>query len=75
MVELGTLWLLHYRLASNLNEATAWYYFFNVFKRQSLHVRYFSTQLKSFLRIQDEEVSERSIDDDYMCTSTLTSLG
>ena len=67
MEELGTLWLLHYRLASNLNEATAWYYFFNVFKPSEFTREDFSTQLKSFLRIQDEEVSERSIDDDYMC--------
>ena len=27
--ELGTLYLLHYRLSSNKDEATAWYFFFN----------------------------------------------
>lgn len=27
--ELGTLYLIHYKLASNKDEATAWYYFFN----------------------------------------------
>ena len=30
--ELGTLWLLHYHLAKNLNDATSWYFFFNEFK-------------------------------------------
>ena len=29
--ELGTLYLLHYRLSSNKDEATAWYFFFNEF--------------------------------------------
>ena len=29
---MGTLWLLHYQLAKNKDEATAWYYFFNEFK-------------------------------------------
>ena len=29
--EIGTLYLLQYRLASQENLATSWYYFFNVF--------------------------------------------
>lgn len=29
--ELGTLYLLHYKLATNKSDATAWYYFFNEF--------------------------------------------
>lgn len=29
--ELGTLYLLHYKLASNVELATSWYYFFNEF--------------------------------------------
>jgi len=30
--ELGTLWLLHYRLASSRDHATAWWWFFNEFR-------------------------------------------
>jgi len=65
--ELGTLWLLHYRLASNLDEATAWYYFFNEFKLTEFTRDDFVTQVNSFIRINGEEVSERSVEDDYTC--------
>jgi len=34
--EMGTLWALHCNLASNANEATSWYYFFNEAKAKSL---------------------------------------
>jgi hypothetical protein len=68
MEELGTLWLLHYRLVSNLDDATAWYYFFNEFKPAEFIREDFVTQLKSYLRLNNqEEVSERSLDDDYNC--------
>jgi hypothetical protein len=65
--ELGTLWLLHYRLATNLDEATAWYYFFNEFKLTEFTRDDFITQVNSFLRINGEEVSDRSVEDDYNC--------
>ena len=67
MEELGTLWLLHYRLVTNFNEATAWYYFFNEFKMTEFSRDDYITQLNSYLRIQGEEVAERSIEDDYNC--------
>jgi hypothetical protein len=67
MEELGTLWLLHYRLATNYDEATAWYYFFNEFKLSEFSRDDFLKQLNSYLMIQGEEVSERSIEDDCMC--------
>ena len=65
--ELGTLWLLHYRLATNLEEATAWYYFFNEFKPTEFIRDDFVTQVNSYLRIKGEEISERSVEDDYNC--------
>jgi hypothetical protein len=67
MEELGTLWLLHYRLATNIDEATAWYYFFNEFKPVEFNREDFTTQIGGYLRIQGEEVAERSIEDDYNC--------
>ncbi|MDR0747165.1 MAG: DUF4007 family protein [Helicobacteraceae bacterium] len=68
MEELGTLWLLHYRLASNIEDATAWYYFFNEFKPTEFTRDDFSIQIKGYLRLNNqEEVSERSLDDDYTC--------
>lgn len=65
--EMGTLWLLHYQLASNKEEATAWYYFFNEFKATEFTKEDFVKQLSNYIRINGEEVSERSLEDDYMC--------
>lgn len=65
--ELGTLWLLHYHLAKNLNDATSWYFFFNEFKLMEFDKDDFVRQVSAFLRMQNEEVSERSLEDDYNC--------
>ena len=65
--ELGTLWLIHYHLAKNLNDATSWYFFFNEFKLMEFDKDDFVRQLSAFLRMQNEEVSERSLEDDYNC--------
>ena len=65
--EVGTLWLLHYQLASNTEEATAWYYFFNEFKATEFTKEDFVKQLSNYVRINGEDVSERSLEDDYNC--------
>ncbi len=65
--EMGTLWLLHYKLASNKDDATAWYYFFNEFKATEFTKEDFVKQLNNYIRINGEEVSERSLEDDYTC--------
>ena len=65
--EMGTLWFLHYQLASNKDEATAWYYFFNEFKANEFTKDDFVKQLSNYVRINGEEVSERSLEDDYNC--------
>jgi len=68
--ELGTLWLLHYRLASNRDNATVWYYFFNEFKPSVFSHDDFITQIGGWLRIADdcEDVPPaRSLDDDFSC--------
>ena len=67
MEELGTLWLLHYQLAKNLNEATSWYFFFNEFKLSEFDKDDFVRQISAFLRMNNEEASERSLEDDYNC--------
>lgn len=65
--EMGTLWLMHYRLATNKKDATAWYYFFNEFRLTEFTRDDFIMQLNSYIRLYDEEVSERSLEDDYNC--------
>jgi len=65
--EMGTLWLLHYQLASNADDATAWYYFFNEFKLSEFTRDDFVVQLNNYIRMNENEVSERSLDDDFNC--------
>jgi hypothetical protein len=66
--EMGTLWLLHYKLASNINEATAWYYFFNEFKQSEFTRDDFVMQLDTYIRMSgEEEKSNRILTDDFNC--------
>lgn len=65
--EMGTLWLLHYKLASNIEDATAWYYFFNEFGLTEISRDDFIVQIGNYIRINGEEISERSVEDDYNC--------
>ncbi|NCC87246.1 MAG: DUF4007 family protein [Clostridia bacterium] len=65
--EMGTLWLLHYQLATNDKDATAWYYFFNEFKMSEFDKEDFVKQISAYIRMNGEEVSERSLEDDYNC--------
>jgi hypothetical protein len=65
--EMGTLWLLHYKLASNVADATAWYYFFNEFRLAEFSRDDFIVQIGNYIRLNGEEVSTRSLEDDYNC--------
>ena len=65
--EMGTLWLLHYKLATNQDDATAWYYFFNEFRPIEFTRDDFVLQLNNYIRLQGEEVSDRSLEDDLTC--------
>lgn len=65
--EIGTLWLLHYKLATNEADATAWYYFFNEFNRNEFNRDDFVKQLNAYILLNESEVSERSLDDDFNC--------
>jgi len=65
--EIGTLWLLHYKLAKNDVDATAWYYFFNEFNRNEFTRDDFVKQLNTYILMNESEVSERSLDDDFNC--------
>lgn len=67
--EIGTLQLLHYKLASNCLEATAWYYFFNEFSMSEFTKEDFVTVLQSFVMMRDKDtaVAIRSLNDDFTC--------
>lgn len=67
--ELGTLHLLHYKLATNKENATAWYFFFNEFFMSEFTKEDFVRSLENFVLINDENASValRSLNDDFLC--------
>lgn len=65
--ELGTLYLLQYRLASNLEMATSWYYFFNEFQMQEFTREDFVSALQSYVVMNNNSVASRSLNDDFNC--------
>lgn len=69
MEEIGTLWLIHYNLVKNEDEATAWYIMFNEFNNMEFTVDDFYNSTRKYIRMQENAnmPSNRSIDDDFMC--------
>lgn len=67
--ELGTLYLLQYKLASQKNEATAWYYFFNEFSMSEFTKEEFVQQLQNYIMMDEysSSVAIRSLNDDFNC--------
>lgn len=67
--ELGTLYLLHYKLATNKGLATSWYYFFNCFSLSDFTKDDFVIQLGNYIKINavDANVASRSLEDDFTC--------
>ena len=67
--EIGTLYLLQYKLASNSKLATSWYYFFNKFALSDFTKDDFAVQIINYIEMEDEnvKVAPRSIEDDFSC--------
>ena len=70
--EMGTLYLLHYKLATNREEATAWYYFFNEFSMSEFSKEDFVTALHNYITMSGESEDKgnkaiRSLSDDFAC--------
>ena len=72
--ELGTLYLVQYKLATNLENATAWYYFFNEFQMTEFTKEDFVLQLQKYIKSETNSDSEeakshavRSLEDDFAC--------
>ncbi len=67
--ELGTLYLLQYKLASQKEEATAWYYFFNEFSMSEFTREEFVWSLQNYILMSEDacEVAIRSLNEDFAC--------
>ena len=67
--EVGTLYLLQYKLASNKEDATAWYYFFNEFTMSEFTKEDFVAGLQNYVLMSADSpsVAIRSLNDDFTC--------
>lgn len=67
--ELGTLCLLQYCLASQEDEATAWYFFFNEFSMSEFSREDFVSALQKYIKMRDNETDYaiRSLNEDFQC--------
>lgn len=66
--ELGTLYLLQYKLAINKSEATSWYFFFNEFTMSEFSREDFVEALQKYIRMSgDDSIAIRSLNDDFAC--------
>jgi hypothetical protein len=76
--EMGTLWLLHYKLATNEENATAWYYFFNKFRLSEFNKEDFVLSASSLVKMdygidvvsnpkEEEGMGRSSIEGDFDC--------
>lgn len=67
--EIGTLYLLQYKLASNRDEATAWYYFFNEFSLAEFGKDDFTEAIQKYIKMaaDGESVAPRSLNEDFQC--------
>ena len=67
--EMGSLYLLQYKLASNKENATAWYFFFNKFSITEFTREDFVESIQKYLRMyhEGEMVAVRSLNDDFNC--------
>ena len=65
--ELGTLYLLQYRLVTDEDMAPAWYYFFNEFTLSEFNREDFLEQIQNYLKMKDTKVALRSLSDDFAC--------
>lgn len=65
--ELGTLYLLHYKLVTNEEMAPAWYYFFNKFSMKEFNKDDFVAQIQNELKMSGTTVAIRSLTDDFTC--------
>ncbi|MBO4888563.1 MAG: DUF4007 family protein [Firmicutes bacterium] len=67
--ELGTLYLLQYYLASQKEDATAWYFFFNEFSMTEFSREDFVDSLQKYIKMEDGETDYaiRSLNDDFQC--------
>lgn len=65
--EEGTLWILQYKLSTNKELATSWYYFFNEFSFNEFTKEELENSLKLYAQKNEIIISDRAVEDDIAC--------
>lgn len=66
--EVGTLWLLHYKLSRNENSATAWHYFFNEFNFNEFTKDDFVSSIGNYIKMKGKPLpAKSSLESDFDC--------
>lgn len=60
----ATLWLIHWEIASNINQSTSWYWAFNILKRNQFTLSTFKKELSEWTQQQKESI--RSVSDNTL---------
>lgn len=66
--EMGTLWLLHYKLVTNEELATSWYFFYNKFRKTEFNKEDFLIDIENYISLElGANVARTSLEDDFNC--------
>ena len=66
----ATLWLIHWKITTNINQATAWYWAFNIFRENQFTPDIFKKQLPEWAQQQKTSTrpaSENTLQRDIQC--------
>ena len=66
----ATLWLIHWKIATNINQATSWYWAFNIFRENQFTPDTFKKQLSEWTQQQKSSMrpaSENTLQRDIHC--------
>ena len=64
----GTLFLIHYLLAANKEEATAWHWFFNHFSADEFEKESLENAFSAYIQIKsDKKIKDSTLDKDLNC--------
>ena len=66
--EIGTLQIIHYLLASNKDDATAWYWFFNIYNGSVIDKKLFVSELGHYIKVEENQTSSpKVLEDEFNC--------
>lgn len=65
--EIGTNLIIHYQLVTNENEATAWYWLFNIYDESVINKQRFGEEFNNYIEYVLGKPKSLVLDDEYNC--------